>query len=84
MITSSLDGGAFHLKTGIPWTAGLNRYRDTDTMNIRWVKTSSISGRWYFEIEGVKYSAKTLSPLTDIQMYTEKWSPMISSRLFKS
>ena len=67
---SSLCGGTFELKTGIPWTAGLSRYRDTDAMKIRWEKVGAIGGRWFFEINGVQYSAKQISPhIKGIQMH---------------
>ena len=73
MQTSSLDGGTFEKWTGIPWTAGLSRYRDGDAMNIHWEKISSISSRWFFEIKGVQYSAKTIAPhITGIQMHVEE------------
>lgn len=67
---SSLCGGTFELKTGIPWTAGLSRFRDGETMKIRWEKTGPVSGRWFFEIKGVQYSAKQISPhIKGIQMH---------------
>ena len=61
MITN-LDGGAFEHRSGHKWTCGLSRFRDGETMKIRWEKTGPVSGRWFFEIGGVQYSAKKISP----------------------
>lgn len=69
---SSLCGGAFELETGIPWTAGLSPYRDGDRYKIRWEKTGPVSGRYFFEIKGVQYSAKQITPfIKNIQKHTE-------------
>lgn len=69
MITN-LSGGAFEIRTGRPWTAGLSPFRDKETMNIRWEKCGPCHGRWFFEIGGVQYSAKKISPrIEGIQMH---------------
>ena len=79
MITSCLPGSVFELKTGIPWTAGLSPYRDGAALKLRWEKVGAIGGRWFFEIDGVLYSAKSISPhLKDIQMHTEYFSPIFN------
>lgn len=71
MITN-VSGGAFEIRTGRPWTAGLSPYRDKENLNIRWEKCGPCHGRWFFEIDGVQYSAKKISPrLEGIQMHTE-------------
>lgn len=73
MITGSISGSAFEQKTGRPWTAGLSLYQDSKALNINWQKAGSLGGRWFFEIDGVQYSAKSLSPnLKDIQMHIEE------------
>ena len=58
---ANLSGGAFELKTGRPWTHGLN-YRDREPMNVHWEKTGPVTGRWFFEINGMQFSAKSISP----------------------
>ena len=61
MITN-LSGGAFEIITGRPWTHGFSVYRDKEVFNIRWEKTSPIGGRWFFEMNGMQFSAKSISP----------------------
>mgnify|MGYP003651969135 CR=1 FL=1 len=58
----NLCGGAFELKTGRAWTAGISPYREGEALKLRWEKTGPISGRHFFEIDGVQYSAKKISP----------------------
>jgi hypothetical protein len=70
-MVTNLCAGAFELRTGRPTTWGLSRYRDGEAMKIRWEKTGPVSGRWFFEIDGVQYSAKSISPyLKQIQMHS--------------
>ena len=65
-MTSNLSGGAFELKTGRPWTCGISPYRDREKFNLCWYY-----GRWFFEIDGVKYSAKKITPfIEDIQQHS--------------
>ena len=66
-MTSNLSGGAFELKTGRPWTCGISPYRDREQFNLCW----GYNKRWYFEINGVVYSAKKIQPfLEDIQQHS--------------
>jgi hypothetical protein len=69
MITN-LSGGAFELRTGRKWTWGISPFREGEALKLRWEKVGSIGGRHFFEIDGVQYSAKQISPhLKDIQMH---------------
>jgi len=71
MITH-LYGGAFELRTGRSWTHGISPFREKETLNLRWEKTGPVTGRHFFEIDGVQYSAKSISPrIEGIQMHTE-------------
>lgn len=71
-MVTNLDGGSFERKTGRKWTWGLSRFRDGDALKIRWEKVGAVGGRWFFEIDGVQYSAKKISPFIEgIQMHTE-------------
>jgi hypothetical protein len=71
MITT-LSGGAFELRTGRKWTHGISPFRERETLNLRWEKVGAIGGRHFFEIDGVQYSAKTISPrIEGIQMHSE-------------
>lgn len=56
-IVSNLSGGAFEHKSGRPWTWGFSFARDREEFKIR-----HENGRWYFEINGVEYSAKRIAP----------------------
>lgn len=70
-MVTNLSGGAFELRTGRPWTAGISPFREKETLKLRWEKVGPIGGRHFFEIDGVQYSAKTISPhLKDIQMHS--------------
>ena len=61
----TLSGGAFELQSGRPWTWGISPFRDREQFNLR-----QTNGRWYFEINGVQYSAKKISPMiTGIQQH---------------
>lgn len=72
MITN-LSGGAFELRTGRKWTWGFSMFRDMVPFKIDWVSNKdSFGGRWFFEINGVQYSAKKISPrIEGIQMHAE-------------
>ena len=71
MITN-LSGGAFELRTGRKWTHGISPFRERETLNLRWEKVGVIGGRHFFEIDGVQYSAKKISPsIEGIQMHSE-------------
>lgn len=71
-MVTNLCGGAFELRTGRPWTHGISPFREKETLNLRWEKTGPVSGRHFFEIDGVQYSAKKISPrIEGIQMHTE-------------
>jgi hypothetical protein len=71
MITN-LSGGAFELRTGRKWTHGISPFREREALNLRWEKVGAIGGRHFFEINGVQYSAKKISPsIEGIQMHTE-------------
>ena len=71
MITN-LCGGSFELKSGRKWTHGISPFRERETLKLRWEKVGPIGGRHFFEIDGVQYSAKTISPrIEGIQMHTE-------------
>lgn len=59
---ANLSGGAFEIKSGRPWTHGFSLYRDKEQFKIRWEKCGPCHGRWFFEINGVEYSAKKISP----------------------
>lgn len=60
---SNLSGGAFEIKTGRSWTHGLSMFREHDTLNIHWVKNENgLGGRWFFEIDGMQFSAKKIAP----------------------
>jgi hypothetical protein len=70
MITT-LSGGAFELRTGRKWTWGFSMFRDMVPFKIDWVSnTDTFGGRWFFEINGVQYSATKISPFIEgIQMH---------------
>jgi len=71
MITN-VSGGAFELRTGRKWTHGISPFREREALNLRWEKVGAIGGRHFFEINGVQYSAKKISPsIEGIQMHTE-------------
>lgn len=71
MITT-LCGGSFELRTGRKWTHGISPFREREALKLRWEKVGPIGGRHFFEIDGVQYSAKTISPrIEGIQMHTE-------------
>jgi hypothetical protein len=71
MITH-VSGGAFELRTGRKWTHGISPFREREALNLRWEKVGAIGGRHFFEIDGVQYSAKKISPsIEGIQMHTE-------------
>ena len=60
---SNLSGGAFEIKTGRSWTHGLSMFREKEALNIRWVKNENgLGGRWFFEIDGMQFSAKKIAP----------------------
>lgn len=59
---SNLCGGAFEIKTGRSWTHGLSLFREREALNIRWEKCGPCHGRWFFEINGMQFSAKKISP----------------------
>lgn len=56
-VISNLSGGAFEIKSGRPWTWGFSPARDREEFKIE-----QREGRWFFEINGVEYSAKRISP----------------------
>lgn len=56
-VISNLSGGAFEIKSGRPWTWGFSPSRDKEEF-----KLEHRDGRWFFEINGVEYSAKRVSP----------------------
>ena len=69
---SNLSGGAFELRSGRSWTHSISPFREKETLKLRWEKVGPIGGRHFFEIDGVQYSAKTISPrIEGIQMHTE-------------
>jgi len=71
MITN-LSGGSFELRTGRKWTHGISPFREREVLKLRWEKVGPIGGRHFFEIDGVQYSAKKISPFIEgIQMHTE-------------
>lgn len=71
MITN-LCGMSFELKSGRPWTHGISPFREGEALKLRWEKTGPVGGRHFFEINGVQYSAKKISPrIEGIQMHTE-------------
>jgi len=50
---------------------GISPFREKETLKLRWEKVGPIGGRHFFEIDGVQYSAKQISPhLKDIQMHS--------------
>lgn len=60
---SNLCGGAFELKTGRPWTHGFSMFRDKDQFKIEWIANENgLGGRWFFEINDMKFSAKKIAP----------------------
>jgi hypothetical protein len=62
-----MSGSSFTNKTGIPWSAGFLPSRDKERFNLR-----QENGRWYFDVDGVQYSAKRVSPqLTEVQTLRE-------------
>jgi hypothetical protein len=70
-MVTNLCGGAFELRTGRPWTAGISPFREREALNLRWEKVGPVGGRHFFEINGVQYSAKTISPrIEGIQMHS--------------
>jgi hypothetical protein len=71
VMVTNLSGGAFELKSGRKWTHGISPFRERDALNLRWEKVGPIGGRHFFEIDGVQYSAKTISPrIEGIQMHS--------------
>ena len=72
-MVKNLSGGAFELRTGRKWTWGFAMFCGMVPFKIEWVSNKdTFGGRWFFEIDGVQYSAKQISPyLKDIQMHTE-------------
>lgn len=71
-MVTNLCGGAFELRSGRSWTHGLSMFREREALNIHWEKCGPCHGRWFFEIDGVQYSAKKISPrIEGIQMHTE-------------
>ncbi len=73
-MVTNLSGGAFELKSGRKWTHGISPFRERDALNLRWEKVGPIGGRHFFEIDGVQYSAKTISPrIEEIQMHSLKY-----------
>lgn len=71
-MVTNLCGGSFELRTGRKWTHGISPFREREALNLRWEKVGAIGGRHFFEIDGVQYSAKQISPhLKDIQMHAE-------------
>jgi len=69
---SNLSGGAFELRSGRSWTNGISPFREKETLKLRWEKVGPIGGRHFFEINGVQYSARSISPrIEGIQMHTE-------------
>ena len=66
-VVVNVCGGAFTQATGWPWTAGLSPFRHKEEFNLR-----HENGRWHFDMNGVSYSAKQVSPqLKDIQTIRE-------------
>ena len=62
-VTVNMSGSAFTHTTGWPWTAGLSPSRHKEEFNLR-----HENGRWHFDMEGMSYSAKQVSPfLKDVQ-----------------
>lgn len=60
---SNLSGGAFEIKTGRMWTHGLSMFREKEALNIHFVKNENgLGGRWHFELNGMKFSAKVIAP----------------------
>lgn len=58
-----LCGGSFQNLTGRPATHGFSLFRDREPFNIHWVENKNgVSGRWFFEIAGNKFSAKKITP----------------------
>jgi hypothetical protein len=71
VMVTNLSGGAFELKSGRKWTHGISPFRERDALNLRWERVGPIGGRHFFEIDGVQYSAKTISPrIEGIQMHS--------------
>ena len=71
-MVTNLCGGSFELKSGRKWTHGISPFREREALNLRWEKVGAIGGRHFFEINGVQYSAKKISPsIEGIQMHTE-------------
>ena len=62
IMISNLCGGAFELKTGRPWTHGISPFREREALNLRWEQTGPCNGRYFFEINGMQFSAKKISP----------------------
>ena len=70
MITT-LCAGSFKHRTGREATWGISPFRDGEAMKLRWEKVGPIGGRHFFEIDGVQYSAKKITPfLEGIQMHS--------------
>jgi len=66
MITK-ISGGVFELQTGRPWTWGISPFREGEALKLK----REESGRWFFEINEVQYSAKQIAPhLKDIQIHS--------------
>ena len=71
-MVTNLSGGAFELRSGRMWTHGISPFREREALKLRWEKVGPITGRHFFEINGVQYSAKSISPrIEGIQMHTE-------------
>jgi hypothetical protein len=71
-MVTNLCGGSFELKSGRKWTHGISPFREREALNLRWEKVGAIGGRHFFEIIGVQYSAKSISPrIEGIQMHSE-------------
>ena len=71
-MVTNLCGGSFELKSGRKWTHGISPFREREALNLRWEKVGAIGGRHFFEIDGVQYSAKKISPsIEGIQMHSE-------------
>jgi hypothetical protein len=72
VMVTNLSGGAFEIRTGRKWTHGISPFRERDALKLHWEKVGPIGGRHFFEIDGVQYSAKTISPsIEGIQMHSE-------------
>lgn len=59
---ANLSGGAFEIKTGRSWTHGISPFREKEALKLQWEKCGPCHGRWFFEIDGMQFSAKKISP----------------------